>query len=37
MNDDRMDLGNVQKMTGLRIMRVYDEMFQLDIEENEEN
>ena len=32
-----MDLGNVQKMSGFRILRVYDEMFKLDIEENEES
>ena len=37
MNDGRVELENVKKMARLRILRVYDEMFKLDIEENEES
>ena len=37
MNNGRMEMRNVQKMARFRKMTVYDEIFKLDIEENEES
>ena len=37
MNDGRVELENVQKIAEYNQMRVYDELFKLDIEENEES
>ena len=39
MNDNafRVELRNVQKIMKVTQMRVYDEIFKLDIEENEES
>ena len=37
MNDGRMELENVQKIAGYNQMRVYDELFKLDIVKNNES
>ena len=37
MNNGRMELKNVKDIIGNKQMRVYDELLELDIEENEES